>query len=438
MEKLLNKIIIGNEYVEFEHKGKYVIIAVESGNSVVLEKEEFELFKQICTLANNREKLTDVASEDGKYKKTILKLIERGIMWIKELNSAKEYEIRRFSAYWGITQKCNFHCLYCYANAGEIDVNSQKEEGLSLEECFRVVDEVKKIGFFELVLTGGEPLLNKNVFEIAKYAKSKGLMVGLLTNGSLVKNENIEEFKIFDYVKISLDSYDSEANDKLRGKGSFDRITEGIRLLRDNGINVTIGSVLTKYNCDSVDRTIEYVNKEFGVTDHQIINHIPLGRGAEDGLGCDFDELKEYDRKILDAKMRLYENKFFSMIQDGFLIDGRKVSCGMGKSEIFIDAKGNVYPCRMTYSDEYYLGNVISEDLEVVLSRVDDKVADLHVDSLEDCKDCSFRYLCGGGCRMYHAGYSNSIYKNSQEVCETLKAQCKNLVLLKNNINPIE
>lgn len=144
MEKLLNKIIIGNEYVEFEHKGKYVIIAVESGNSVVLEKEEFELFKQICTLANNREKLTDVASEDGKYKKTILKLIERGIIWIKELNSAKEYEIRRFSAYWGITQKCNFHCLYCYANAGEIDVNSQKEEGLSLEECFRVVDEVKK------------------------------------------------------------------------------------------------------------------------------------------------------------------------------------------------------------------------------------------------------------------------------------------------------
>jgi len=113
----------------------------------------------------------------------------------------------------------------------------------------------------------------------------------------------------------------------------------------------------------------------------------------------------------------------------------KKTCCGMGNSEIFINENADVYPCRMTYSEEYKLGNVLNEDLETVLGRAHKITDDLHVDKLEDCKDCDYKYLCGGGCRMYHAGYSGSIYKNSPDVCEVIKRQCNDLIFLKHGID---
>lgn len=438
MDKLAYKIIVGNEYLELNHGDKTLILSSDSGLSIVLSHDEFEMYRNIRRKYVNRGELDRYLNTNPKAYRLLLKLIEQGIFWLKEMKKIVSVETRRLSVYWGLTDNCNFKCAYCYAFAGEIANESMREEPLSIEESYKIVDQIVNMGFVELVLTGGEPLLNRNVFNIASYAKEKGLMVGLLTNGSLVSKFEIEKFKVFDYVKISLDSYDEETNDKLRGKNSYKKIISGIKLLVNNGINVTIGTVLTKYNCNQIEETIRFTNMEFGIIDHQIINHIPIGRGAESKLGCDFEKVKECDDIILKTKSELFEDKLYSIIQDGFAINGRKVSCGMGISEIFINEIGNVYPCRMTYTDEYYLGNALKEDMEIILSKVTRITGNMHVDKIEGCKECSYRYVCGGGCRMYHCAFSGSIYENNIDVCEAIKRQSRTLILTKHGINPMQ
>ena len=273
---------------------------------------------------------------------------------------------------------------------------------------------------------------------MANYAKEKGLSCGLLTNGSLVKNYNVEQFKIFDYVKISLDSTEKEVNDQLRGRGSYNKIIDAIRMLRNNDINVDIGTVITKYNKDNLEALITYLHSEFDIKVHTIANHIPLGRGSNSELSCSFEEVKKCDEVILKTKWKLSQNGLYSIIQDFFFPNGRKVSCGMGMSEIYVNEKGDVYPCRMTYDAQYYLGNLLRENLETILSRVKKITNDLHVDKLEGCKECDFRYLCGGGCRMYHKSYSGSIYKNYLPICEAYKRQLISLLYVKNKLISID
>ena len=380
MDKLAYKIIVGNEYLELNHGDKTLILSSDSGLSIVLSHDEFEMYRNIRRKYVNRGELDRYLNTNPKAYRLLLKLIEQGIFWLKEMKKIVSVETRRLSVYWGLTDNCNFKCAYCYAFAGEIANESMREEPLSIEESYKIVDQIVNMGFVELVLTGGEPLLNRNVFNIASYAKEKGLMVGLLT----------------------------------------------------------IGTVLTKYNCNQIEETIRFTNMEFGIIDHQIINHIPIGRGAESKLGCDFEKVKECDDIILKTKSELFEDKLYSIIQDGFAINGRKVSCGMGISEIFINEIGNVYPCRMTYTDEYYLGNALKEDMEIILSKVTRITGNMHVDKIEGCKECSYRYVCGGGCRMYHCAFSGSIYENNIDVCEAIKRQSRTLILTKHGINPMQ
>lgn len=438
MNKLAEKVCFSERYNTITHKDKTVLLDTITNRSCCITNDQYDLWSKMYALKDNRESLIKLLENNKEGNDLLLYLLRRGLATLKPIEVEKNFTGNPASAYWGLTDSCNFRCRYCYASCEGIRKDIKIDEMLTLDQCYEIVDKVKDYGFNELVLTGGEPLLEPKVFKIAEYAREKGMYCGLMTNGSLVTQFDVEKFRIFSYIKISLDSVVDKINDAVRGEGTCRRIIEGIKVLRENDINVDIGTVITQYNKGQLREFIEVLYKEYGITNHTLATHIPLGRGSDSGLGCSFEEIKESDDIIMATKCKIQENNLCSVIQDVFYPEGRKNCCGMGVSEIFINEKADVYPCRMTYTEEYLLGNLLEENLKDILSRVEKINEKLNVDCIESCKDCEVKYLCGGGCRMFHMSYSGSMYVNHSDVCDLYKRQIRNLLLAKNGINPLE
>ena len=130
---------------------------------------------------------------------------------------------------WEITRSCNLFCAHCRASA-----NYGPYEGeLSFKECCRLIDQILEVGKPILILTGGEPLLRHDIFEIAQYAVSRGLRVVLGSNGTLITEEVATRLKDVSVSRIgvSLDFPTPDLQDNFRGKvGAFDAIISGIAM----------------------------------------------------------------------------------------------------------------------------------------------------------------------------------------------------------------
>ena len=153
---------------------------------------------------------------------------------------------------WNLIRRCNLTCKHCYATSADKDFPGE----LSTEQVFDVMDDLKDYGVPVLILSGGEPLMRQDIFEISHRAKEMGFYVGLSSNGTLITEENIEAIKAvgYDYVGVSLDGM-REIHDRFRRReGAFDESMHGIRLCRDAGIKVGLRFTLTRDNaCDLPD-----------------------------------------------------------------------------------------------------------------------------------------------------------------------------------------
>lgn len=104
---------------------------------------------------------------------------------------------------WNLIRRCNLTCKHCYATSTDKDFPGE----LNTEQVFCVMDDLKSFGVPVLILSGGEPLMRPDIFEISQHAKEMGFYVGLSTNGTLITEENIADIAAmnYNYVGISLD-----------------------------------------------------------------------------------------------------------------------------------------------------------------------------------------------------------------------------------------
>ncbi|MDR1324616.1 MAG: radical SAM protein [Treponema sp.] len=439
MSSLLNSLYFPSKYLCFSHGAYQVVLNADNCRSRKFLKDEYAYFNKLLLLKQDSTRGAAVqwAAEMPDAIAFVKQMIVSGMVSMKPFIENKHNEVhgKPLAAYWGVSLTCNFRCRYCYADCGA-PVKETPQTYLTPQENQRVIDKIADHGFREITFTGGEPLLNKDLFDMAAYAKKKGLLVGLLSNGSLIRNHAVEKFETFDYVKLSLDSMREEENDYLRGRGSYHLIVDAIEHLRSHNIDTHIGTVLTRVNKDSIKELINELYTTYNIKRHTIANFSPLGNGAAcaDNLECTPEETRKNDALILETKLKLSKRDVHSVLNDNALPEGRQVCCGMGISEIFINERGDVYPCRMTYSNEYYLGNILTCSMSTIQKNVERITNDLTVDSIESCKVCNYKYVCGGGCRMYHCAYTGSIYKSHPPLCDTLKWQLESLLLLKHGV----
>ena len=150
---------------------------------------------------------------------------------------------------WNVTARCNLHCTHCYA------AEATGGEELSTHEARALINDLSGMGVPVLLLSGGEPLLRGDLYDLITYARQRGLRPSLSTNGTLIDEETVERLRDagLAYVGVSLDGL-GEVNDRFRGvEGAFDRALAGIRRCRDAGVKVGLRFTITRRNAGEVD-----------------------------------------------------------------------------------------------------------------------------------------------------------------------------------------
>jgi len=180
---------------------------------------------------------------------------------------------------WEITRSCNLACAHCRAAA-----HCEPYPGeLSLDECKRVIDDIASITDPILILTGGEPLMREDLWDIIDYAHEKGLHPVIGTNGTLINDEcaaRIAEHGI-PRVSVSLDFPTAEGQDAFRGKtGAFEEALTGMRNLRAHGVGVQVNTTVTKLNSHLLDEMHELALAEDASAFHPFLL-VPTGRGED-------------------------------------------------------------------------------------------------------------------------------------------------------------
>jgi radical SAM protein with 4Fe4S-binding SPASM domain len=310
---------------------------------------------------------------------------------------------------WNLTRKCNLKCSHCYINASQTELKDE----LSTEESKRLIDQIAEVSRPLLILSGGEPLLRKDVYELIQYGTEKGLRMGLGSNGGLIDDAAAKKLRDAGIrtVSISLDSNVAEQHDEFRGVvGSWDKAIAAVKLLRDNGVLVQVNTTLTQQNYNQID-DIMTLSEQIGVENFHLFFLVPTGRGAKI---ADISP-KMYEDMITGTFAKTHKHRLnvrpscapqFMRIAKGMGLDMRQWirGCIAGLYYCRVYPNGDITPCPYL---PVKLGNIREKTFKEIWFNSPVFKALRDPASLKGkCGDCEFKAVCGG-CRARAYGLSS-------------------------------
>jgi MoaA/NifB/PqqE/SkfB family radical SAM enzyme len=180
---------------------------------------------------------------------------------------------------WEITRRCELKCRHCRGAARDCDYAGE----FSTAECFKTIDALAAFSKPMIILTGGEPLMRDDIFEVAHYATERGCRVVFATCGHLLTPEIADKLRASGVmaVSVSLDAATAEAHDAFRGiPGAYEKTLAGINLLKNAGIPFQINTTVSKLNVDELPQLLEKAVK-LGAATVDFFFLVPTGRGSE-------------------------------------------------------------------------------------------------------------------------------------------------------------
>ena len=310
---------------------------------------------------------------------------------------------------WNVTRECNMKCSHCYINSTEKKLPNE----LSTQEGKNLMDQICKVSKPLLILSGGEPLLRPDIYELIRYGSSKGLKMGLGSNGSLIDDEVAAKLKTAGIatVSISLDSHIPSQHDEFRGvAGSWVKAVNACKALRRNNILVQVNTTLTQQNYNQID-DIMSLAEEIGVENFHLFFLVPTGRGTK---LADISPQK-YEDMITNTFAKVTKHKLnvrpscapqFMRIAKGMGLDMRQWvrGCLAGFYYCRIYPNGDITPCPYL---PIKLGNIREKSFKEIWFNSEIFKALRNPDALKGkCGVCEYRSQCGG-CRARAYGLSN-------------------------------
>ena len=210
---------------------------------------------------------------------------------------------------WEITRGCNLSCLHCRALSGEGPYPGE----LTTEECLQLVDDIASFSNPVVILTGGEPMLRPDVYQIAEYGTGKGLRMVLATNGTLLTEDMARRLRAAGIrrISISLDGADAESHDQFRGvNGSFEGGLRGIRYAKKVGLEFEINTTVTQHNLAQLPQILD-LTVNLGAVAHHLFLLVPTGRGKEMHLSFCSKTVRTKERKTEWAIFVCCYKRFF-------------------------------------------------------------------------------------------------------------------------------
>ena len=288
-----------------------------------------------------------------------------------------------------ITSRCNLRCTHCYIpleHRKKIDHNFQE---LSFQEVCRILDEITDAGCFGIKFTGGEIFVRKDFLDIYRYAKSKGLLVNLYTNGTLINSSIVnvlEEWRPM-LVEISLYGATEATYEKITGiKGSFSRCINSIHLLNEAGVNILLKTPIFSYNKHEIHLLKNFADS-IGID--IILSPDIVARLDSDSEPC---ELNLPINEIVKFKISdLSTDKNASMKKRLGYKSNSLFTCSAGKCSFHVSSDGFLHPCVLYRTSGFNLvNNKFSDGWDVFLKNITDrKLSPQH-----RCASCSFRRIC--------------------------------------------
>ena len=325
---------------------------------------------------------------------------------------------------WNLIRRCNLACRHCYSISADVDFPGE----LTTPEIEATMDDLRAFGVPVLILSGGEPLLHRDVFAISKRAKSMGFYVGLSTNGTLIDEAMLPKIAEvgYDYVGISLDGM-AATHDRFRRKlGAYDASLRAVRLLRAAGIKVGLRFTLTQDNAHDLPALLDLLDAED--VDKFYLSH--LNYGGRGNVNRKTDAHHRTTRVAMDrlfqacwghivrgrAKEFVTGNNdadavyLLSWVRERFPERAAHVEAKLrqwggnasGVNVANIDNLGNVHPD--TFWWDYALGNVRERKFsEIWRDTSDPLLAGLKARPRRiggRCGECRYFAICGGNTRV--------------------------------------
>ena len=294
-----------------------------------------------------------------------------------------------------VAATCNLRCRYCYAT----DRREGNHPLLTLSDYKHLIDDILTISpHISFSLTGGEPLVNADCIAIGAYIRERGCEVDLLTNATLISEQNIDDIaRTFYRVSISIDGSTAALHDSFRGRGAHERAMRAIRLLENRDVDYALSMTVNRHNINDVEAMAHKYGRR--------LTFQPLFPAGNAKQG---DDISITGRQYYEA-LRCAHGVNPLGYCESTLDESRcakRHKCAIGGAELSVSPTGDVYPCQLLHYPEFLLGNVHEQPLSE-LYRTSDVVrrcAGMTVDRIEGCRDCFLRYVCGGACRAraYH------------------------------------
>lgn len=318
---------------------------------------------------------------------------------------------------WEITRRCNLKCVHCRSSS-ELELKGHPD--FSLEEAKNIMDDIGSYASPVLVLSGGEPLLRDDVFDIARYGTSKGFRMCLATNGTLVTQSTCDE--ILDsgirMVSLSIDGATAATHDNFRNQeGAFEGTMRAIDLFNRNKIPFLVNSSFTVRNRTEIPEIYKLV-KGLGATAWYMFMIVPTGRGEDimDELIPEkiYDEILEWHYEVEQQENELLMRPtcaphYYRIIREKAKEQGEKVKrrnlkfstggskgCLAGQLICLIDVDGEVLPCSYFAKSA---GNVKTTPFKTIWEKSDLFLQLRDFKGYKDnCGKCEYVNVCGG-CR---------------------------------------
>lgn len=296
-----------------------------------------------------------------------------------------------------VTRRCPLECQHCYNNLPMGDLDAKRRE-MTTEEHFKMLDELVELGCFWILYTGGEIFARKDFLEIYTYAKQKGFLITLFTNGTLI-NEKIADY-LAEWppfaIEITLYGRTRETYEALTMiSGSYDRCLRGIQLLKERGLPLKLKTVATSVNKHEVVAMRQFAEEELGVEfkiDGQINPRIDCSRSPlavrltpEEVVALDLHTSKAVDEYRNLAKRESAGPSRLSTIDTVYF-------CGGGSKSFSINALGEMSICVVSQQDTF---DVRQSCLKSTWEHSLREVRERKRTRVTKCVECRIQSLCG-------------------------------------------
>lgn len=317
-----------------------------------------------------------------------------------------------------LTNACNLRCKFCF--------NLEREDAprIPLDDIQTILKAAYERHNRYVSITGGEPFLHKQIFEVLDFAHDLGYWISILSHGGLLDQARIERLKKYWRlrIRISLDGPDRESHDLLRGAGTFDTTMSKISMLVDSGVNVGIGVTVSENNVDSVENILRLcMEKKIAYVRCVPVARVKKGKAAHVTTALHEQLLETLIRFTIKYKdyidLPQPEHEYVPASLE--TLTTRR--CMAGKNFFGITPDKKIVPCPLiadhpdvpsVYFEDEKSFEKLGHQMDALFAGIKDKLGGI-------CGTCDFREVCYGGCLAEKISFERKL-NDEQPICTKL------------------